>query len=469
MIRQNATTLSDILNRAPLSPFHLRIVAVVGIGFFTDAYDLFIITPVLAALKQPWHLDAAATQLPGSIALLTSFAGAIVFGWMADRVGRRAIYGWQALAMALFALASAFSPNMLMLLIFRGLLGFVIGGNYPVTAVLVSEYANSKDRGRLVGMVFSMQALGLVAGPLIAIVLLGLKLPQDLAWRLMLGLGTLPALAAFFLQRSLPESPRFVSRVLHDTPTAARELQRYSKGRIVAPFTNEVLLTRAKLSRFLLPLIGTAGTWFLFDYAYYGNSISAPLIIQKVAPDTSQLTTTYWTLIIFLVAAVPGYVLAFNGVDRIGRKRLQILGFVGMALAFLAIGIIPGITQTVVPFLLVFSISYFFAEFGPNTTTFMLAAELFPVHQRATAHGIAAGIAKLGAFISVFLFQILQARFGLAALDITCVFSFLGCLLTLTIREPAGKSLEELSGEEIHQNQPGQATTAQQTPATAIP
>ncbi len=473
MLKPN-TTIAETLNRAPLSPFHMRIVAVVGMGFFTDAYDLFIITPALSVLKPLWHLDNAAMQLPSSIALLTSCVGAIFFGRMADRVGRKAIYGLQALGLALFALATAFAPNLFMLILLRALLGFVIGGNYPVTAVLTSEYANSKDRGRLVGMVFSMQALGLVAGPLIALILLATSLPADLIWRLMLGLGALPALLAFLLQRSLPESPRFVSRVRGDAAAAARSLQTYSKGRLVASSTREILRSRASLWRFLLPLVGTAGTWFLFDYAYYGNSISTPLILHRVAPDATQATTLYWTLIIFLVAAVPGYVLAFNSVDRIGRKRLQIIGFIFMALAFAAIGSVPGITQTVVPFLLIFSLSYFFAEFGPNTTTFLLAAELFPVHRRATAHGIAAGIAKLGAFISVFLFQFIIARIGLAALNVTCVFSLLGCLLTLVLREPAGRTLEELAAEDLPKAQSfapvaPQVPQAPQSRAATIP
>ncbi len=458
MIKQQRT-LTDTLNDAPLSPFHLRIVAVVGLGFFTDAYSLFIIGPALSLLKLEWHPNATETQLLSSVALLASFVGAIVFGRIADRVGRRAIYGWQMLAIALLTLITTFAPEMITLIIARGLLGFVIGGNYPVTAVLVSEYANSKDRGRLVGMAFSMQALALVAGPLITLVVLGLNLPTDLAWRLMLGLAIVPALVAFVLRRSLPESPRFVSRVLGDTASAVDQLQAYSKGQLVAPKTREGLRTSARLSQYILPLIGTAGTWFLFDYAYYGNTLSTPLIIKAVAPDASLITSTYWTLMIFLVAAVPGYVMAFNMVDRIGRKRLQIIGFLCMGLAFLGIGVVPGITQTVVPFLLIFSLSYFFAEFGPNTTTFMFAAELFPVNQRATSHGIAAGVAKLGAFISVFLFQFIQSRIGLSgALDITCVFSFLGCLLTLVLREPARKSLEAASGEDAQQqsSQPAQ-------------
>lgn len=452
MIKPNAT-LSEALNRAPLDLFHLRVVLTVGMGFLTDAYDLFIVTAVLSLIQQEFHPNATEVQFVSSTTLIAAFFGAVVCGWIADKVGRNAIYGVQVITMAIMALASAFSPNIVLLLISRFILGIAIGGNYPVSAVLMSEYANAKDRGKLVGMVFAMQAVGLVAGPLLTLLLLSTNISYDLAWRLLLGLGAIPAIAAFFLRRSLPESPRFLSRVKGDTASAARELQAYSKGRVTASPASEGLRLQARLSQYLLPLLGTAGTWFVFDYAYYGNSISTPLILHQVAPDASLLTNTFWTLVIFLVAAVPGYILAFNTMDRIGHKRLQWIGFLCMGLAFLAIGILPGITQTVVPFLLVYSISYFFAEFGPNTTTFVLSAELFPVNLRATGHGIAAGIAKLGAFISVFLFRFIESQVGLnGALEITCVFSLIGALLTLVLPEPAGRSLEEASREDPSQS-----------------
>src|SRR5215469_17818925 len=119
MIKQQKT-LADTLNEAPLSPFHMRIVVVVGMGFFTDAYSLFIIGPALSLLKPQWHPNALEVQLLSSVALLASFIGAIVFGRIADSVGRRAIYGWQMLAIALLTLVTAFAAEMVTLIIVRG-------------------------------------------------------------------------------------------------------------------------------------------------------------------------------------------------------------------------------------------------------------------------------------------------------------------------------------------------------------
>jgi hypothetical protein len=105
-------------------------------------------------------------------------------------------------------------------------------------------------------------------------------------------------------------------------------------------------------------------------------------------------------------------------------------------------------TTTVAPFLLVYGVSYFFTEFGPNMTTFVMPSELYPVSMRATGHGISAGIGKLGAFIGVFLFPVLNAHLGLrGTLLLTAGVSVAGLLLTMVLPEPAGRSLEEISAD----------------------
>ena len=445
------TDLTESLNEAPLGLFHLRTVLTAGMGFFTDAYDLFIIGAVMTLVKTAWHPSNVLVGLVSSTALIAAFLGAFVFGRLADAYGRKSVYGIEAIIMAAAAIASALSPNIMWLLVFRFILGLGIGGDYPVSAVIMSEYANRKDRGKLVTLVFSMQALGLVVGPVVALTLLGAGVPAGLAWRLMLGLGAIPALAVIYFRRTMPESPRYLARVRGEVAQATSAMAAYSGG-VVRATVSQAPRLRASFRDFitnprnLLMLVGTAGTWFVFDYAYYGNSISTPLILRDVAPHATPIASMAWTLIIFSLFAVPGYVLSFLKMDRIGHKRLQIAGFLVMGLAFLAIGVVPGLTHAVLPFLLVYGISYFFAEFGPNCTTFVLSAELYPVNARTTGHGMSAGIAKAGAFIGVFLFPMLNKALGLSGtLTLTCVLSLAGVLLTLVLPEPAGKSLEELS------------------------
>jgi MFS family permease len=200
--------------------------------------------------------------------------------------------------------------------------------------------------------------------------------------------------------------------------------------------------------RMLRLLLGTAGSWFLLDYAFYGNTLSVPAILKDVAPSADLTAKLAWTLGIFVVFALPGYVLAFTKMDRIGHRRLQLLGFAVMGCAFFSLGLVPGLTTTVIPFLLVFGVSYFFIQFGPNTTTFVLPSEVFPVSMRTTGHGIAAGVGKLGAFIGVFLVPVLDRSIGLRGMLLVAAGSAgLGYLVTLVLPETAGRTLESISGD----------------------
>src|SRR5437764_4617797 len=151
--------------------------------------------------------------LLNSTMLFAAFVGATVLGRFADLGGRKRIYWLVAVIMIVAAVGSALSPSFWVLIGFRFLLGFGVGGDYPVSAVLMSEYANRKDRGKLVGMVFGTQALGLIVGPLVALGLLGAGASDNTSWRIMLALGAIPAAAVVYLRRKMPESPRYQIQV----------------------------------------------------------------------------------------------------------------------------------------------------------------------------------------------------------------------------------------------------------------
>jgi MFS family permease len=449
-------SISELLDEAPTSKFHRRAVLTSGMGFFTDAYDLFVISTVAVLVKSQWHLSTTKVSILSSFAILGAFFGALIFGRIADVFGRRAVYVVVACVMIVGALASALATNLVWLVAARFVLGLGIGGDYPVSAVLMSEYSNRFDRGRLVGLVFSMQAAGLIVGPIVGLTLLSSGINHDLVWRLMLGLGAVPAAAVVYLRTKMPESPRYQEQVRGKADVAAQQLALYSEGAVSGSAQPQPVAGRMGLHQFLTNprmlrlLLGTAGSWFLLDYAFYGNTLSVPAILKDVAPTAGLTAKLAWTLGIFVVFALPGYVLAFSKMDRIGHRRLQLLGFSVMGCAFLALGLVPALTATIVPFLLVFGVSYFFIQFGPNTTTFVLPSEVFPVSMRTTGHGIAAGIGKLGAFVGVFLVPVLQRSIGLRGMLLVAAGSAgLGYLVTLILPETAGRTLENISSEDL--------------------
>lgn len=135
--------------------------------------------------------------------------------------------------------------------------------------------------------------------------------------------------------------------------------------------------------------------------------------------------------------------------DRLGRKTIQCLGFGMMAITFALLALVPGIERMAVPFVVIYGISFFFTEFGPNATTFVYPSEIFPVRVRTTVHGIAAAVGKLGGFFGVFLFPYLMHWKGLPAAEMAAAASSIaGLLVTIfMLPETKGKSLEELSSE----------------------
>ncbi|HQT75649.1 MAG: hypothetical protein B7Z80_05760 [Rhodospirillales bacterium 20-64-7] len=412
---------------------HWKIMFISGMGFFTDAYDLFIIGVAMHLIREEWHPSALAIGLVTSTALLASALGALWFGRIADMFGRKRIYGYEVLVLSAGAVASALAPDIWWLIVFRIILGIGIGGDYPVSSTLMSEFAGKAHRGMMVSLVFAMQAAGLIVGPLLAAGLLWSGMSHGLVWRLLLAFGAIPAMAVFRMRRNLAETPRFRLAIAQRAETKLSFAQGF-----------HTLLGRRDLRR---RLVGASAAWFLMDFAYYGNTVSSPMVLHAIAPSDTLLMQTLTQLAVFAVAAVPGYFVAAAMMDRMGRKPIQVMGFAMMAVSFLAMALTPGIEKLIYPFLMLYGISYFFTEFGPNATTFVYPAELFPVDGRTTGHGIASAAGKIGGFIGVFTFPLLMDWHGLLSAELgAAIASLLGLLVTVwMLPETKGRTLEELS------------------------
>src|SRR6185312_15592095 len=241
-----------------------KVMFIAGMGFFTDAYDLFIIGVVMSLLRPLWHTGKLEESLVESSALLASAFGALLFGRVADMLGRKRIYGLEVLMLAFGAIGCALSPNIWWLIGLRFVLGVGIGGDYPVSATIMSEYSGKSSRGMLVTLVFSMQAAGLILGPLLASVLLATNLSHDLVWRILLGFGAVPALAVYWARRNLRETPRYLAAAAQDEDERGtlHRAQNWNRNSHSVSFwdgfhrlvNNQKLFTR---------LVGASAAWFL--------------------------------------------------------------------------------------------------------------------------------------------------------------------------------------------------------------
>lgn len=441
------STQTATANERKLNRFHLRLVITAGVGFFTDAYELFIIGVVTAILGPIWHLSVLQLSILNGASLAAAALGAVTFGNLSDLFGRKKLYGVEIAILFLGALLSCTAQNFSWLLIARVIVGFGIGGDYPSSAVVASEHSSASTRGFLVLLVFAMQAVGLIFGSLLASVLLGADMQPTIVWRILLGFGMLPASGVFYLRRRIEESPHYkrtkempveVSRVVSDLAGVEDEVERLRYKR-----------QSLRSKKWLTYMVGTAGAWFLMDVALYGNGVSNVMILKSLSPHQSLLSHTLLSAFIFMLFAVPGYFLAAKYIDKIGRRNLQFLGFAAISVAYLCIGLMPSITANTALFVLVYGLSYFFINFGPNTTTFLIPSEIYPTTIRAKAHGISAAVGKVGAFVGAFILPFVLHRFGMhAVMTMMGLVSIAGLLVTFLL--PEMKQMDLSATEEVH-------------------
>jgi PHS family inorganic phosphate transporter-like MFS transporter len=454
--------------------FHRRTLLISGMGFFTDAYDLFVIGLIVALFTfyQPFGIPGDLFTFPlggrsvaltglgllGAAAIFGAAGGPFLFGRLGDLLGRKAIYGIEMLILVFGALGSALAWSFASLVLFRLVLGFGIGGDYPMSAPSMSEYSNGRHRGKLVGTVFAMQGFGLLSGVVLGLGLLS-AFPHDLqfVWRALLAAGAIPAAAVYYYRRRLPETPRFTLQVKNDQRGAAQVVRELTGAPVQVPSAHGGRPARLRefLARYWPLLLGTSLSWFFFDISFYGTSIYTPTLLSalslNVSPHLSAVghlvVAEEYNAILTVLFTVPGYWIAVAAIDRVGRKTLQAVGFGVMTLCFAVLGLDPSLIALGAPFVLIYGLTFLFGNIGPNTTTFVVPTEVFPTAYRTTGHGISAGSGKIGASISTLLFATLVLLWSPSGMMLfLAVVALAGLVTTLVLlKETKQRSLEESS------------------------
>ncbi|XP_016186479.1 inorganic phosphate transporter 1-4 [Arachis ipaensis] len=486
----------NALDVAKTQWYHFTAIIVAGMGFFTDAYDLFCISLVTKLLGRIYyHVDGAPKpgNLPpnvsaavNGVAFIGTLSGQLFFGWLGDKLGRKKVYGMTLLLMVLCSVASGLSfgrePKSVMttLCFFRFWLGFGIGGDYPLSATIMSEYANKKTRGAFIAAVFAMQGFGILAGGIFAIVIssifkakfdsppykvdpVGSTVPEaDFAWRVILMVGALPAALTYYWRTKMPETARYTALVAKNMEQATKDMSKVMQVELQAEELKKEedktkdfgLFSKQFAARHGLHLLGTASTWFLLDVAFYSQNLFQKDIFSAVGwiPPAETMN-------------------ALEEVYKIARA-IQLIGFFFMTVFMFALAIpYEHWTQKEnrIGFVVLYSLTFFFANFGPNSTTFVVPAEIFPARFRSTCHGISSASGKLGAMIGAFGFLYLAQSPDKTKTDagyppgigvknsllVLGVVNILGFLFTFLVPEPKGKSLEEISGEHEQEDELG--------------
>ncbi|CAG8738552.1 5602_t:CDS:2 [Dentiscutata erythropus] len=432
--------LSQIDN-ADFGWFHIRTCIVASIGFFTDAYDLFVINFVANMLSytDPDYMSQNAfIQASIDMGLKMSAAcgtliGQLAFGWSADRYGRKKVYGWELAIMIMATFGSAMSSNSFAittwasLIFWRFILGVGIGGDYPVSAVNLQQLAKEA----MISAVFAMQGFGILTAGIVSVATLGAyrdfiinrdKMYIDTVWRIVLIFGVIPAIVGFYFRVTIPETPRFTMDVLGDVEKAERDINDVlkldplsKKDRPICVIDGPTATWKDFKEYFSVwengkILLGTSISWFLTCMEWCpikGIGLNNGIILQAIGfAGSIDAFSNLWNLsvgniIITMLGTIPGYWCTVFLVDKWGRKKIQLMGFIVLTVLFLIWGFCYNyIKQYTAVFIIIFSLCQLFQNFGPNATTFIVPSEVFPTRYRSTGHGISAASGKLGAIIA---------------------------------------------------------------------
>nr|XP_043615998.1 low affinity inorganic phosphate transporter 4-like [Erigeron canadensis] len=498
----------EALDTARTQWYHVKAIVIAGMGFFTDAYDLFCISMVSKLLGRLYYSDDPTSLHPGKLpdnvnnvvigsALVGTFAGQLMFGWLGDKLGRKKVYGVTLKLMMVCAICSGlsfgFSRKAVIssLCFFRFWLGFGIGGDYPLSATIMSEYANKSTRGSFIAAVFAMQGVGIIFAGLVSMTvsklflnhnpapsfisdpILSVQPNADYAWRIVLMIGALPALLTYYWRMKMPETGRYTAIIEGNAKQAASDMGRVLDIEILAEQdklakfkSNNDYPIRSKkfMDRHGLHLIGTMSTWFLLDIAFYSQNLTQKDIFPVMnltdqATEVNALQEMYQLsramLAIAMLGTFPGYWFTVAFIEKLGRFNIQLMGFFMMSLFMFIMGVQYDFLATEKNrwwFASLYGLTFFFANFGPNSTTFVLPAELFPTRVRSTCHALSAAAGKAGAMVSAFGIQ----KYTLdgekhkikTAMIILAVTNMLGFGCTFLLTETKGRSLEEISGED---------------------
>jgi MFS family permease len=447
------TSAERLLDEARMTPLHRRIWLVAALGLLLDGFDFFVIGVCLPLIAVDFDLTPGTTGLLASAAVLGSVLGAVVLGPVADRIGRRLVFRLDLLLFVAAALASALAWDVWSLISFRFLLGVAIGADYPLSSSYAAEVAPRRHRDRLLVGVISFQAVGSLLG--VSLGLLAIRAnPAPDAWRWILGAGALLAVLVVVARHGLPESPRWLlsqGRREEAAEVVTRLVgQRVRPEQVTTIPEERVPWSRLFGSALRRRTVFTSVPWFLMDIVVYGVGVFTPtilagLVVEQNAGSTGStvnaVTTGLCETGVTDVFLVLGFVAALLLVGRVGAYRLQVTGFVAVAVGLVLLAVssaLPGGAEQYYWLAFVgFAVSNFFQNMGPNPTTFLMPAVTFPTSVRATGAGFAAASGKAGAVVVTLGFPSLQDRLGLApTVGLMAVGAVVAAVVTVVARPP---------------------------------
>lgn len=451
------------LDRRDVRGLYIYLAVLATIGGFLFGFDSSNIGSALVFL--PFELGSWGTGITVAGASLGSFAGALLAGPLTDRFGRKSLLLADSALFAVGSIISALAPEATTLIIGRIIIGIAIGADSAIATAYIAEFAPKKRRGSLSILQQWMITVGILAAYVVAVILLrafpGAATTID--WRIMLGVGFIPAIISLLLRARMPESSRWLLERGRedDVATAMRKLDIEVTAQQIHAEAVAVQERARRLANTTLwtPAVKRAlavvCVFFVFQQItginvafYYGPQLLSPYFGGDGAdPVQSEIAGVTAAGVLAIVNVVATY-FAFHFIDKLGRRKLSIGGFSCM-IVFLVIGAIGNATLTGTAQLVVLMVTFalFISSFaiGVGGTGWLIQGEIFPTAVRGRAAAIAASVNWLSNYVLVLTFPVMQAGLGLSwVMIIFAALCLAGALFVHRfLPETNGKTVDE--------------------------
>jgi MFS family permease len=472
------------VSETPMTSMQWRIWSLATAGKFFEGLVVFMTGVALPLIAIEFHGGATEKGLVGAASLFGILIGATLLGGLADRFGRKQMFIFEMALFTAFLVAVTTCNSFPWLIFYLFGMGMALGCDYPTAHMVISESIPSSIRGRLVLSAFGFQAVGALVGTAVGFLILRSSGAVS-DWRIMYGTAIVPAVLVtagrFFVTQSshwlvaqgrIAEAERETERLLRRQPSypkrvvLLRALEAEAAHGEAASAKAKVdgyakLFTKKKNRR---ATVLASVPWFLQDLGTYGIGIFTPVILTTALGKTNEHARNLAEVVhstmqaakgaaLIDVLLIVGIVAAVLLVDRVGRIRLQVGGFIGCAAGLFIAALSTYQPEGVLKTLLIFAgfmLFNFMTNLGPNAMTYLLAGEVFPTKVRGIGAGFAASFAKIGAVATAFLFPIFLKDIGTATLLYALVgTSLIGAWVTWRFAiETKGINLEKLDVEE---------------------
>jgi MFS family permease len=459
------------LPSVPMTKMQRRIWMLAAAGKFFEGFVVFMTGVALPLIARQFEIGPTQHGLLSAASLFGILIGAVGLGSLSDRFGRKSMFIVEMIIFTAFLAAAVFCSNFTSLVICLFGLGLALGCDYPTAHMIISESIPSISRGKLVLAAFAFQAVGALAGTGVGYAVL-VTVPNLNAWRWMFATAVVPALLVTIGRFYVTESANwlFTRGSMDRAQVAASRLllriPQYPQNIVLSPQPTagaghghgggSFLSLFAK--RYRRATILASVPWFLQDLSTYGIGIFTPTILAAALGQKAEHVRSMSDLIanatlaargdaMITLLLIIGIAFAVLLADKLGRIRLQIIGFIGCAAGlFLASLSADFPSLKIVLIFSGFMLFNFMTNLGPNAQTYLLAGEVFPTAIRGKGAGFAAAFAKIGAVATAFLFPILLVTIGTRWLLYGLVVaSVLGAVVTWLFRiETTGLNLDHI-------------------------